>query len=120
LTEGYNGALHINSGHTDAIVGVAEAQTQQAKIAQAAGNAEIAAAAWTAATAAYMKALATPEALGNLSERCNIRYNFACCLVKCGRLPEAVHLLGQLMAAGLVSAADVAQDPDLEPIRGMF
>jgi tetratricopeptide (TPR) repeat protein len=120
LEEGYNGALRINATQTDAIVGVAEAQTQQAKIAHAAGNAALASMSWTAATAAYMKALATPEALGNLSERCNIRYNFACCLVKCGRLPEAVHLVSQLMAAGLVSAADVAQDPDLEPIRGMF
>jgi tetratricopeptide (TPR) repeat protein len=120
MEEGYNGALRINANQSDAIVGIAEAQTQQAKIAQAAGNAEMAAASWTAAIAAYMKALATPEALGNLSERCNIRYNFACCLVKCGRLPEAVHLLSQLMAAGVVSKADVAQDPDLEPIRGMF
>ncbi len=120
LEEGYNGALRINANQTDAIVGVAEAQTQQAKIAQAAGNGDLMSASWTAATAAYMKALATPDALGNLSERCNIRYNFACCLVKCGRLAEAVHLLSQLMAAGLVSAADVAQDADLVPLRGMF
>lgn len=120
LEEGYNGALRINANQSDAIVGVAEAQTQQAKVAQAAGNADVAAASWTAAIAAYRKALATPEALGNLSERSNIRYNFACCLVKCGKLPEAVQLLSQLMAAGVVSKTDIAQDPDLEPIRGML
>ena len=120
LDEGYNGALHINANQTDAIVGVAEEQTQQAKIAQAAGNIELARMSWAAATAAYLRALTTPEALGNLSERCNIRYNFSCCLVKCGRLQEAVQLLSQLIAASLVSVQDIGQDPDLQPIRGMF
>lgn len=120
LDEGYGGALKINASHTDALVGVAEARAQQAKLALAIGDGASAVAAWAAATEAYSAAIAKPGALGNLSERADVRYNFACCLVGCGRLNDAVQVVRQLMATGGVERAYVEQDPDLAPLRGML
>ena len=103
------------------MVGVGEVRSQQAKHAASSGDGGTAEAAWQDAAAAYEKALLVkPEALGSLSERNDVRYNYACCLVGCGRLEEAVRLLQQLMAAGAYSVEDVVNDPDLASLRGMF
>ena len=120
LEEGYGGGLKINASHSDALIGIAEVRAQQAKLALAIGDQTAAKAASAGAVEAYSRALAKPEALGNLSERAGVRYNYACCLVGCGRLEEAVLVLRDLLAKGYVAPNDVAQDLDLAPLLNLL
>lgn len=117
LQEGYHEALRINASCPEALVGVAEANVQLARLA---GACAAAAVHWRQAADAYRAALGRPEALGSWGDRSDVRYNFACCLVHCGREEEARGLLAQLVAAGAVSTADVQQDADLAPLRTAF
>jgi hypothetical protein len=112
LQDGYLAALRINASCTEALVGLAEAHLQLARLMVG----EAAAQHWGEAASAYQVALTRPEGLGKFEDRCDVRYNLACCLAQCGRTEEARALLQQLQAAGAVSAADVAQDPDLAPL----
>ena len=74
-------------------------------------------AAFEAAIAAYGKALQNPEKLGKLQERCDARYNAACALALGGQHAQAKQLLQQLLAANLVTQADVAADKDLHGLH---
>ncbi len=107
-------ALRINATCTDALVGVAEAHVQLARLA---GASEAAAQLhhWREAAGAYQAALVRPEGLGNWEDRCNVRYNLACCLAQSGRAEKAAELLRQLLAAGAVAAAELGQDTDITP-----
>ncbi len=63
-------------------------------------------------------ALQHPTKLGSLSERRDVRYNFACACALAGCHDEARSMLEQLAAAGALKAGDVASDEDLAQYRG--
>ena len=86
--------------------------SQLARLAAAAQDAAAAAGHWAAAEAAYRAALQRPTAF-DFRERCDLRYNHACALNRCGRGGEAAGLLRALLALGATSAQDVAADADL-------
>lgn len=117
LDEGYLLALRVHRGDTDARVGLAEVRLAQARRAAAAGDTPRAVE-WASASAdAYAAALATPGALGTVSERCEVQYNFACSAANCGRLAEARTAIQQLLECGATSMQEVAADADLAPLR---
>lgn len=64
------------------------------------------------AEAAFRAALQKPTAF-DLRQRCDLRYNWACALTRCGRQGEAAAVLRQLLALGATSAADIQGDADL-------
>jgi len=92
----------------------------QARLAASHGDSAGAAAAWAAAIDAYSRALLRPEALGDLVQRSDVRYNLACRLVGAGRLGEAAVLVKELVRSGSVDAAEVQTDAELAPILGML
>lgn len=116
LQEGYLGALRINAACPEGLVGAAEAHVQLARLA----GGSVAAQHWAEAAAAYAAALAKPQGLGKWEDRCDVRYNYACCLAQLGRAEEAATLLRQLVAAGAVTAADIRQDADLAVLHASF
>lgn len=117
LDEGFHAAAHINCRNVDALVGTAETRVQMARVALAAGNPTAATNHYHRALESYQAALAQPQALGSFSERCNVRYNAACCLVGAGRLEEAVAMITALIAVGGVGREEALEDPDLAPIH---
>lgn len=112
LSDGYHAARRISSSSPEAAVGEADVHVQLARLAMAAGNGEAAAEQWALAEAAYALALRQPTAF-DWSERCEARYNHACCLARCGRAGEAAALLRQVVASGAVNVQDVQADADL-------
>ena len=115
LQDGYLAALRIKATSSEALVGLAESHVQLARLAS---GGEAAAHHWSEAAAAYQVALRWPEGLGRFEDRCDVRYNLACCLAQLpGRQGEARELLQQLQAAGAVTAAEVAADRDLAALR---
>ena len=84
LGEGYHAAQRIRAQSPEAAVGVADVEVQLARLATAAGQAEAAAGHWAAAEAAYGAALQQAAAF-DFQERCDVRYNLACCQARCGR-----------------------------------
>lgn len=111
LSEGYQQAQRIRAGSPEAAMGVADVQVQLARLA---GSATASAAEhWAAAEAGYRVALQQHGTAFDFGERCNARYNHACCLARCGRVGEAAALLRQLLAVGAVTQQDIAQDADL-------
>lgn len=115
LDEGYGRVARIKANHPEAAVGAGDVHVQLARLAAGAGGGEAAAAQhWAAAEAQYRAALqAGGAALGGLRERCDVRYNHACCLARCGRPDEAAAIVRSLLALGGTTAADVQADPDL-------
>lgn len=112
LAEGYQQAQRISARNPEAAVGAADVRVQLARLATAAGDGGVAAEHWAAAEAGYAAALQQPTAFG-LQERCDVRFNHACALARCGRQAEAAALLRRLVALGSCTAADVAADADL-------
>ena len=112
LAEGYQQAQRINAHDPEAAVGVGDVHVQLARLAAAGQHAAAAAEHWVAAEAAYRAALQQPTAF-DFGERCDLRYNHACCLARCSRGEEAAALLRGLLSQGAVSAASVAADADL-------
>jgi len=84
MDDGFLKALRLSRGNADAQVGVAETRLAQARAAAAAGDAAGAAAAAAGAADAYAAALAQPAALGTVTERLDVQYNFACAASQCG------------------------------------
>jgi tetratricopeptide (TPR) repeat protein len=113
--EEFNAALRICRTDAEALAGAAEAHAQAARLAASRGDAEGAARRWVAAAGGFSAALSSPEKLGGYEERCDARYNWACCLARAGRVEEAAAAVRGLMAAGRVRPADVAADSDLAP-----
>ncbi len=93
LDDGFLRALRLSRGNADAQVGVAETRLAQARAAAAAGDASSAAAAAAGAADAYAAALAQPAALGTVSERLDVQYNFACAAAQCGAPPVSRYML---------------------------
>lgn len=116
LDEGYGRVARIKANHPEAAVGAGDVHVQLARLAAGSGGGGEAAAAqhWAAAEAHYRAALqGGGAALGGLRERCDVRYNHACCLARCGRADEAAAILRSLLALGGTTAADVQADADL-------
>ena len=93
-------------------MGVGDVHVQLARLAGVAQDACAAAGHWAAAEGAFHAALQQPTAF-DLRERCDLRYNWACALSRCGRQGEAAAVLRQLLARGATSAADIQGDADL-------
>ena len=55
--------------------------------------------------------------LGGFPERCDVRFNCACALTLAGQEAEASALLGQLVACGGITSADLMADEDLGSVR---
>lgn len=113
LSEGYQQAQRIRAASPEASLGVADVHVQLARLG---GGAAAAAEHWQAAEAGYRAALQQPPAL-DFWERCDARYNHACCLARCGRAAEAAALLRALLQLGAVAPHDVQQDADLAGVR---
>lgn len=67
---------------------------------------------WESTRKCYEKVLAAPQKLGSCSERCTVRYNYACALAMGGRRQEAVGLLqwiAQKHPEGLAGAESDAE-----------
>ena len=122
LEEGYGAAARINARSAEAAVGGAEVRMQQARLAAVAGDCSGAAGLWAAAEGGYAAVLQHPPSVASFdfSERCDLRYNHACCLAQCGRLQEAAALLHGLLALGAVAAGDIRQDADLAGVVPML
>ena len=112
LADGYQQAQRISAHNPEAAVGVGDVHVQLARLAAAGQHVGAAAEHWAAGEVAYRAALQQPMAF-DFGERCDVRYNHACCLARCGRGQEAAALLRGLLALGAVSAASVAADADL-------
>ncbi|KAL4432839.1 hypothetical protein ABPG77_008165 [Micractinium sp. CCAP 211/92] len=116
LSEGYQQAQRIRAASPEAALGVADVHVQLARLAGAAGEAATAAQHWQAAEAGYRAALQQPAAF-DFAERCDARYNHACCLARCGQAGEAAALLRGLLQLGSVSRQDIQQDADLAGVQ---
>lgn len=116
LADGYQAAQRLSAGSAEAAVGVGDVHVQLARLAAAAQDAAAAAGHWTAAEAAFSAALQRPTAF-DFRERCDLRYNHACALYRCGRGGEAAGVLRALLALGATSAADIQADADLAGLQ---
>jgi hypothetical protein len=149
IVQGYRAALAVNASHPDALVGLADACLELAKLQQAAALQELqqkqqqqqqqqeqqergpdrsgaavlagaipaaGAEALRQAASAYEAALRRPEALGGFEDRSEVRFNYCCCLARCGRGQEAQALLAQLLRTGAVRREEVAADEDLSAL----
>ncbi|KAL4458065.1 hypothetical protein ABPG75_012930 [Micractinium tetrahymenae] len=116
LSEGYQQAQRIRASSPEAALGVADVHVQLARLAGTAGDAAAAAEHWSASEAGYRAALQQPAAF-DFSERCDARYNHACCLARCGRAAEAAVLLRALLQLGSVAEWDIQRDADLAGVQ---
>lgn len=116
LGDGYQQAQRIRAASPEAALGVADVHVQLARVAGTVHNAATAAQHWSAAEAGYRAALAQPSAF-DFAERCEARYNHACCLARCGRGDEAAALLRGLLQLGSVSRQDIQGDADLAGVQ---
>ena len=104
---------------TEALVGYAEACSEQARLLRRhGGDGARASELLQQAFGAYNSALRQSGKLGRLEDRCDVRYNCACVCALMGAEQQAQQLLQQVAAAGVLSAADVAADEDLAGLRG--
>ena len=125
LEEGYGGALKIQASLTDGMIGMAETHAKIVEVLNEGRGTDISTAAnilqhWTWAAKYYEQALVHPEKLGTRMQRSNVRYNYACSLVGCNRMEEAVAMVRNLIAAGTVSIGDILGDADLHSIAPYF
>ncbi len=67
---------------------------------------------WATAAEAYARLLST---YGDDPVQ---HYNYACCLARLGKAPEALAALTRAVEKGFSEAEATAKDPDLEPLRG--
>eukprot|EP00878_Enallax_costatus_P032407 GHUV01035613.1.p1 GENE.GHUV01035613.1~~GHUV01035613.1.p1 ORF type:complete len:300 (+),score=126.70 GHUV01035613.1:130-1029(+) len=119
VDDGYMAALTINRTNADALVGLAEASTAMAKLANRQGDPVAASQHIHTALGHYTSALARPHLLGDATERADVRYNAACTAVLAGRVDLAEQLLKMVTAAGKLQAQELAADDDLAALRGV-
>ncbi|KAG2440755.1 hypothetical protein HXX76_003612 [Chlamydomonas incerta] len=139
LERGYGAALRLRADEPEALVGAGEVHLALARLSALELSAAAAAAAAAggsdggadssraaaeaarrhveAAVGALWSAVSRPERLGGWRQRCDVRYNLACALVLAGRDQEAAALFGALLRCGALRAAELAADPDLQPLR---
>lgn len=113
-------ALNIDRGHVNAHVVRAEVHALHAKLLQCfesttsqakgsslgaqtsdsgtgnSGISEMCRRHWQSCIECYEKVLTAPQKLGSCSERCTVRYNYACALAMHGRTQEAVAMLQKI------------------------
>jgi hypothetical protein len=108
-------ALDIDRSHPPSLVIKAEALAAAAKLAASRGSQHVseAGARWAAARDTYREALRKPKQLGACSERCVVRYNYACALSECGEVAEAVAVLHGVAEKDQGVLVGAAQDGDL-------
>lgn len=114
-------ALSIDASHCPSLVDRAEAHAAAAKLARssAGGAASEAQEHWVAACRDYQAALRQPAALGSCSERCTVRYNYACALAQCGERDAAVQVLLFIGRKDSSALSGAARDVDLDLLRGV-
>jgi len=123
LEQGYTPALAINDTNTDALVGMAEAHLLLRSLeAGQQGRGDAARSHAATAANAYRSALSQhrpgqPSPLGLFAERCDVRYNFACAAVHCGREQEAAQVLRGLISLGHTSPQELSADEDFHAVR---
>ena len=113
-------AQQIDCAHGPTLVQLAEAHAAAAKCAAADGRSTAAQVSShrQRCRAAYADALHKPKKLGSCSERCTIRYNFACALCACGEEAEALAMLKAVAAQHPMALRESANDPDLQFVDG--
>jgi hypothetical protein len=108
-------ALAIDRGHGAALVTKAEAHTAAARLTSQLGPdyAADATQQWQLARDTYRAALHKPRRLGSCSERCTVRYNYACVLAWCQEESEALAVLLDVAARSAAALKGAAEDADL-------
>lgn len=112
-------ALSIDASHGPSLVTRAEVHAAAAKLARSCGAGAKAPEHFAAACQDYEAALRRPTALGSCSERCTVRYNYACVLAQCGRLEGAVQVLVFAVRKDRSALSDAVSDADLDALRGV-
>lgn len=107
-------ALAIDAGHVPSLLLQAEVHAAAAKVAGRSGL--DATPHWHATRDAYRVVLQNPTKLGSCSERCTIRYNYACALSMCGEVDEAVDVLLSVAGKDPSALQGAASDSELAAI----
>ncbi len=72
---------------------------------------------FTQSAEAYAAALTQPTTLGTFSERCNIRYNYACVCIHAGGIQQAANIIKGLLTIGGTTVQDLLSDTDFDNVR---
>lgn len=116
VSQGYQAALHVNAASNEALIGIAEVKSKMGKLCQRNGASE-ALKHFQKGAQAYQRALQTPANLGNLQERNEIKYNFACLLCLTAQYDTALTILSELLRQHGVTVHDLTTDEDLVSMR---
>lgn len=116
LHKGYQAALHVNANSSEALIGIAEAKGKMGRLCQCNGSSE-ALQHFHEGAQAYQKALQTPNTLGGVQERNEIKYNLACYLCLCAQHETAMTLLAELLQKDGIAVQELITDEDLVSLR---
>ena len=112
-------AVNIDRGHAQSLVVKAESHAAAGQCAAKLGpeHAKEAAAQWVQTRNVYREALHKPRKLGACSERCTVRYNYACALCACGELDEAMKVLHFVAERDLSALQGAEADAELTALH---
>ena len=112
-------AVNIDRGHAQSLVAKAEAHAAAGQCAAKLGpeHAAEAAAQWANTRNMYREALHKPKKLGACSERCTVRYNYACALCACGEFDEAMKVLRFVAERDLSALQGAGADAELAALH---
>ena len=116
LDQGYQGALHINTSCSEALLGVGEVHSKMGKLClrNMSNDADVH---FQESAKAYQRALQFPATLGSCQDRCEATYNYACVLCLCKRYDDGISILTELQRRQHLSVHDLTSDPDFADIR---